>query len=192
MRPKIPRKRIAGYWQVRATDGATWYVKQHYLKRTAAQWRVEKAKRNEARKLRRIVGQPKASVVLTQEELPGILWRNVQSEPEYVSTMAWAIRILALVDFNYQYPMSFRPADFDDLKPRSDSKHLQYYMTHFWKTKREACQDFHSKAHAMEFYGTIDFLEIELVQVSGEGPMVEKTWVVIESYDAPKDVPYAP
>jgi hypothetical protein len=84
--------------------------------------------------------------------------------------------------------MSFAPDTFDG-HPAPVARTLQIYHTHYFTTPEGAYNDFHEKVPVMRYYGDIYFLEIDLLRVSGDGPLAEKHYKLIKSFDTPEDVP---
>jgi hypothetical protein len=83
--------------------------------------------------------------------------------------------------------VSFDPAVFDKRKPNQDETTLQVFHTPFAATEAEAFEYFKERVAIMRAYGGITFIEISLWKVSGEGPMKEKKWDLIETFDEPED-----
>ena len=179
-KPKKPKQRVSGYWQVRPT-GESIYVKG-YTRKKVKPWNKGK------RFVKAEVVEPRVKVHEPPATIAGYRFVERIESVEPVERIAYTIRIVALVDFNYQYPMSFRPSDFDG-KPAANAKHLQYYHTSFFTTPEGAFTDFREKVPVMRAYGDINFLDIELLRVSGDGPLPEKHFKVIAEYAEPEDVP---
>lgn len=62
------------------------------------------------------------------------------------------------------------------------------FHTPFAPTEEAAFEYFQERIAIMRAYGDIQFIEISLLKVSGSGPMKEKKWTLLESYDEPEDV----
>jgi len=192
-KPK-PKKRVHGYWRLNWRTGETSYVKQYLRKQPK---KVKKRKRIINAE---VVSTPQAPKHREPPTIKG--WRYVYTEhaEEPVERVAYTVRIVALVDFNYQYNMRFDREKDGPKYPQtisgdaidehgSTSKMLQYYHTNFFTTPDGAFTDFREKVPVMRAYGDIQFLDIQLVRVSGSGPMREKHFRVLAEYDEPEDVP---
>lgn len=178
-KPRKPtkQKRVSGYWRINS-QGEAYYVKGYLRK-----------KPKKRRAIHAQIVEPKQKQRTPPPIIPGFRYVYTINSVEPVERVAYTIRIVALVDFNYKYPMSFRPEEFDG-KPALNAKHLQFYHTAFFTRPEGAYEDFRQKVPLMRAYGDIDFLDIQLVRVSGSGPLSEKHFRVIEEYDSPESVPY--
>lgn len=94
----------------------------------------------------------------------------------------------AVVLFDYTYTMDFDPNK-TVIQAREDARHLQYYHTHFMPTVSAATKDLAYKTPIMYQLGEIQFIQCDLYEVSGDGPLSEKNWTLIASYERPEDVP---
>jgi hypothetical protein len=105
-----------------------------------------------------------------------------------VTRVAYTYKMVAIVLFDYQYAMSFDPNK-TEIQARVDARHLQYYHTQFLPTVSAATENLRHKLPVMYQLGEIEFIQCDLYEVSGDGPLDEKTWTLVASYDTPDDVP---
>jgi len=103
--------------------------------------------------------------------------------------VGFTFRVEALAQLTTKYEgVSFDPAVFERRKPREEETALQVFHTPFAATQEQAFEYFTERVAIMRAYGDITFIEISLWKVSGSGPMKEKKWNLLETYDEPEDV----
>lgn len=103
--------------------------------------------------------------------------------------VGFTFRVEALAQLTTKYEgVSFDPAVFERRKPREEETTLQVFHTPFVATQEQAFEYFTERVAIMRAYGDITFIEISLWKVSGSGPMKEKKWDLLETYDEPEDV----
>jgi hypothetical protein len=180
-----PKKRVHGYWRLNWKTGETSYVKQYLRKQP------KKAKKRKRAINAEIVQNPETPKLREPPQIRGFRYVYTEHAEEPIERVAYTIRMVALVDFNYQYNMQFHPQAtlYEDEPTGRTSRHLQYYHTSFFTTPEGAYRDFREKVPVMRAYGEIQFLDIQLVRVSGAGPMKEKHFKVLAEYDEPEHVP---
>lgn len=197
MKRKPPTKqKISGYWR-KAPSGEEYFVRSYKRKKTPPWNKGKKFVRAEVVQPKKVLyREPKPITVKPLKprkgkkpgKIVGYRWKERIMSVEPADRVAYTIRIVALVDFNYQYTMSFTPADFDG-KPGPTAKHLQYYHTDFTNTPEDAYVDFREKVPVMRAYGDIQFIDIQLMRVSGDGPITERHYKVMQEFAEPEDVP---
>ena len=103
-------------------------------------------------------------------------------EPE--DRVAYTYKIELLVHGNYHYRMHFAPGE----RMPESALAVQYWHSRFEPTIERATIDFLGRVPEIRAYGEVHFLSIDLYRVSGGGPLQERNWKFLKSFDEPEDV----
>jgi hypothetical protein len=109
---------------------------------------------------------------------------NPEAKEEPALRVVYTYKIEALVEYQGRYLMSFSMD-----KNLKGQMAVEYYHTYFEPTIEQATADFKAKVPVFNAYGHIvEYLSIDLYQVTGEGPLPDRQWKLLRSFDNPEDV----
>ena len=98
--------------------------------------------------------------------------------------VVYTYKFEAIVEYQGKYLMSFTMD-----KDLRQQKAIEYYHSHFEPTIKEATIDAKEQILALQATNyVIDFISIDLYKVTGEGPITQRYWKLLRSFDKPEDV----
>jgi hypothetical protein len=187
-RKKPIKQKVAGYWVHRkAVDKwhapVSYYVEPYKRKKTKP---ISKRRRAILKKARHVEAEVKNPLLPgwvrydTLAENP-----NAEEEPKDLR-IRYTYKVEILVKADYKYAMHFAPKS--SMPLNDDTVALQYWHSKFEPSIKAATLDFLQRVPEIRAYGDVQFISIDLYQVSGFGPLTKKYWKLLRSFDEPEDV----